>query len=196
MNGYFTEKCAAAMGMCYNSRRKEVEKMRSKDSLQGLTKTAMMAAVVFVSIYLFKIPVPNGYVHLGDCMIFIGVLLLGKKRGALAGGIGAAFSDLLAGYMFWVFPTFFIKYIMAMVMGFFAERILPEQKWGWLLGAVAGGIIQIVLYATVECSMFGLAYSIVNVPANALQTGVGVLLAGVLVALFRKSGIWIRLKEI
>ena len=52
---------------------------------RNLTKTAMMAAIVFVGIYLIKVPVPNGYTHLGDCFIFLGVLLLDRKRGAQAG---------------------------------------------------------------------------------------------------------------
>ena len=84
---------------CYDtikSQKKEKVVLHMKDSSIGsLTKTAMMAAIVFVGIYLIKVPVPNGYTHLGDCFIFLGVLLLGTKRGALAGAIGAAASDVL-----------------------------------------------------------------------------------------------------
>ena len=75
-------------------------------SRKNLTKTAMMAAIVFVGIYLIKIPIPNGYTHLGDCFIFLGVLLLGTKRGSLAGAIGAAASDVLGGYMHWADAQF------------------------------------------------------------------------------------------
>ena len=88
--------------------------MRTKE----LTKTAVMAALVFVAIYVLKIPGPNGYSHLGDCMILISVLLLGGRKGAWAGGIGAALADLLGGYMQWVLPTFLIKAFMALIMGY------------------------------------------------------------------------------
>ena len=61
-------------------------------------------------------------------MILIGVLTLGGKKGAIAGGIGAALADFIGGYMQWVFPTLIIKFLMAIVMGLFIEKILPELK--------------------------------------------------------------------
>ena len=68
-------------------------------SVKDITKTAMMAAITFIGIYTVKIPSLHGYSHMGDCMIFLSVLILGTRKGALAGGIGAALSDLLGGYM-------------------------------------------------------------------------------------------------
>ena len=91
-------------------------------SVKDITKTAMMAAITFIGIYTVKIPSLHGYSHMGDCMIFLSVLILGTRKGALAGGIGAALSDLLGGYMHWVIPTFIIKYIMATVMGLFIDN--------------------------------------------------------------------------
>ena len=170
--------------------------MRSDVSMKVLTKMAMMAAITFVGIYTVKIPVPNGYVHIGDCMVFLSVLILGAKRGALAGGIGAAASDLLAGYAHWVFPTFIIKFIMAFLMGMFVEKWMPKVKWNWLIGAVVGGAVQIFLYFLADTVMFGVAMGIVDIPGNTVQTIAGIILTGVLVGMFRKSGILDRLKEI
>ena len=57
---------------------------------RSITATALMAALVFAGTYFFKIPSPfGGYAHLGDCMIILGVCLLGTTRGMLAGAIGA-----------------------------------------------------------------------------------------------------------
>ena len=84
-----------------------------------ITKIAMMAALVFIATYSLKVPSLHGYTHLGDCMIFISVLLLGGKKGAIAGGIGASLADLVGGYMVWIVPTFFIKFVMACIMGLF-----------------------------------------------------------------------------
>ena len=100
---------------------------------KDITKIAIMAALVFVATYLIKIPSLNGYVHLGDSMIFIAVLLLGSKKGALAGGLGAALCDLLSGYMQYVIPTFFIKLIMALIMGVIAEKLILKQNLAGLL---------------------------------------------------------------
>lgn len=96
-----------------------------------------MAALVFIAIYVLKIPALNGYAHLGDCMILISVLLLGGKKGALAGGIGAALADLLGGYMQWVLPTFLIKAVMALIMGYVIDKW--HHNGNWLAGAVLGG---------------------------------------------------------
>ena len=55
-----------------------------------VTATALMAALVFAGTYFFKIPSPfGGYAHLGDCMIILGVCVLGMTRGMLAAAIGA-----------------------------------------------------------------------------------------------------------
>ena len=97
-----------------------------------IAKCGLMAALTFIFTYTFKIPSPNGYTHLGDCFVLLGVLVLGRKKGALAGGIGAALSDLLGGYMVWVLPTFFIKAIMAYVMGTIVEKVMPENKFNYI----------------------------------------------------------------
>ena len=55
-------------------------------SVKDITKTAMMAAITFIGIYTVKIPSLHGYSHMGDCMIFLSVLILGTRKGALAGG--------------------------------------------------------------------------------------------------------------
>ncbi|MFQ9127709.1 MAG: ECF transporter S component [Butyricicoccaceae bacterium] len=87
--------------------------------LKRIVRIAMMAALIFAGTYTFKIPIAitGGYTHLGDCAIFVGVMLLGRKDGALAAALGAALSDLLSGAMLWVLPTFIIKGIVALIAG-------------------------------------------------------------------------------
>ena len=55
-----------------------------------LVMTGLMMCLVMVATMFIKIPIPmtQGYVHLGDSMIFLAVLILGKKYGAAAAGIG------------------------------------------------------------------------------------------------------------
>lgn len=169
--------------------------MKNSYSNRELTKMAMMAAITFIGVYAVKIPSPHGYSHMGDCMIFLSVLLLGTRKGALAGGIGAALSDLLGGYMQWVFPTFFIKYIMACIMGLFIDKIMPNAKWNWFIGSVVGGIVQILLYTMAKVALFDWAYAITSVPGLTSQTITGIVLGAVLVTLFSKAGVMERLKE-
>ena len=61
-------------------------------NVRAITFTAVMAALVFVFTYTFKIPFVNGYTHIGDSMIFLAIVFLGWKKAPLAAGIGAAFA--------------------------------------------------------------------------------------------------------
>ncbi|MCI1958521.1 MAG: ECF transporter S component [Clostridia bacterium] len=160
-----------------------------KANIKIITKTALMAALVFLATYILKIPLLFGYTHLGDCMIFIGVIILGSKRGAFAGGVGAALADLAGGYPQWILPTFIIKFIMAFTMGIFIEKLMPKFKYNYIVGSVAGGIMQIIGYTAVQCFYYGRANAIVNIPPLLLQTVSGIVIAAIFVAILGASGI-------
>ncbi len=83
----------------------------STDWLIKIIYTGLMTALVLIATLFFKIPVPftNGYVHLGDSMIFVAAIILGWKGGAFAAGVGSAFADILGGYTHWALPTLIIK---------------------------------------------------------------------------------------
>ncbi|NLT95959.1 MAG: ECF transporter S component [Clostridia bacterium] len=87
-----------------------------------ITFGGLMIALVYVTTFSIKIPVPftQGYIHAGDSMIFIAAILLGWKYGALAGGIGSALADILGGYANWALPTLIIKSIMGAAVGWIA----------------------------------------------------------------------------
>lgn len=163
---------------------------------KDLTKVALMSALVCLATYVLKIPTANGYTHLGDSMIFISVLILGWKKGSLAGGLGAALADFIGGYMQWVLPTFFIKIIMGIIIGLIAEKLLFNFKHGWIIGAIVGGIFQIAAYTLVKVPLFGVAYALSTFPALTAQTISGIAIAGVLVSTLLVSGTINKLKEI
>ena len=100
--------------------------------LKRIVRIAMMAALIFAGTYTFKIPIAitGGYTHLGDCAIFVGVILLGRKDGALAAALGAALSDLLSGAMLWVMPPFLITATMALIMALAVDKLMPEHRSG------------------------------------------------------------------
>ena len=74
--------------------------LQEKNKTTMIVMTAMMMGLIMVMTYIPKVPVPatQGYVHLGDCMIFFGVLLLGWKYGAVAAGLGSVLADVLGSY--------------------------------------------------------------------------------------------------
>lgn len=144
---------------------------------KALVMTALMAALIFIATYLIRIPNPatGGYSHLGDCMIFLAVVLLGKKHGAAAAAIGGALSDLLAGAAVWIAPTLVIKFIMAFIMGTIIQKDPLNHKLQ-LAGAAAGGVFQIVAYTLVKIVLIGAGPAVMSIPNVSIQTAVGIVI--------------------
>lgn len=77
-----------------------------------LCLTAVLAAFVFIMTFLPKIPIPLGYAHLGDAVIYLLVLFIGRKEACFAASIGSALADLIGGFPIWIIPTLIIKWVM------------------------------------------------------------------------------------
>lgn len=159
---------------------------KSNVSTKDITLVGLMAALVFVGTYYFKIPLAFGYTHLGDCMIILAIGLFGTKKGALAGSIGAGLSDLLGGYFVWVLPTVFIKGIWALIAGTIAFKLLPNKKYNVLIGSIIGGLFHILLYTLVKIPLFGLEYALTGIPGISGQTIAGIVLGNILYLLMKK----------
>lgn len=157
-----------------------MEKNIKPNSIQSLTILGLLIALVAVSTMVIKIPTfsTEGYIHLGDSMIFLAAVMFGKKKGAIAGGLGSAMADLLLGYTHWILPTLIIKTLMGYGVGIIADQesnnlINLRNSVALVLGAswmvlgyfVAGGIMK-----------GSFLISAASVPANLIQGFVGALL--------------------
>lgn len=161
-------------------------------NIKQMVYTSLLAALVCVATFTIKVPsvVTNGYVHLGDGFIFIAVILLGRKSGALAGSIGASLADLLGGYSHYAIPTFIIKGIMALIMGYVINKMSKDSKLSWVVGAALGSIWQIAAYYVVGSVMMGSFIStIMDIPGNAIQSIVGIIVAVIFVLAFKNTSI-------
>ena len=168
---------------------------KRKFNVKAICVTAVMAALIFVFTYTFKIPLGTGYTHLGDVMIFLSLLLLGSKKSCFAAGVGAALADLIGGYAQWVVPTFFIKLIMVMICGLFTEKFIKNKTIGYVVGAVLGGLFQIGAYTAVKVVLFDKAYALTTFPELALQTAVGIVVAIVIITIFNKTKVTGKLRK-
>ncbi|MCQ4725550.1 ECF transporter S component [Anaerotignum faecicola] len=157
-------------------------------TVNDITKISIMAALIFIATYFIKIPSINGYSHLGDSMILISVLMLGGRKGAFASAVGASFADIIGGYMQWAVPTFFIKFMLALIMGAFISKIMPKAKLNWLVGAVCGGIFQIFAYTAVKILYYGFAQAMVMTPGLLVQTSASIIITAVFVGALKSSG--------
>lgn len=113
-----------------------------------IIQVGMMAAITYVSTLMFHIPSFMGVVHLGDSMIFLAAILLGKKKAAASSAIGMALFDILTGYGHWAPFTFVIKGVMGYISGSIAYREGHNGKniWNNLFAFSVAGIFMIAAY--------------------------------------------------
>ena len=158
-------------------------------STYKLVYTSLMICAVLLGTVIFRIPIPmtQGYVHLGDTMIFLGVLLLGKKEGAAAAGLGSALADILGGYAFWAPWTLLIKIAMAYISGFLIEKAeLPKHAGSsrkrelavLIPSMTAGGLVMCAGYLAAERIMYGSW----TIAALSLPWNIGQFVTGIVVA--------------
>ena len=165
--------------------------MAGTEKTKTIVLTGLMMCLVLTATYFLKIATPfQGYVHMGDAMIFLSVLVLGKKNGALAAGIGSALADLLGGYVAFIPWTLVIKALMAYIMGLFIEIMVKKHKTNLKIGGVPvielvgmfiAGAVMVVGYAFADAFIAGNWYTgILSMPANCGQFLTGIIVAGVL----------------
>lgn len=153
--------------------------------IKNLVLAALMSALVLVATSFIKLPVPvtNGYIHLGDGFILLGVAVLGPW-GVAAAALGSALADLMGGYVMYILPTALIKGAMALVA-------LPFMKKSnnWLMaaaGCVLAELVMVAGYCLAETFMYGWAAAISAVGPNLVQAAGGVAVAMVLMPVFNR----------
>lgn len=86
----------------------------------------VMAALSFVAYEFFRIPNVLGMgssFHLGNTFTALTALLLDGVSGGLAGAIGLAMADIVAGDVGYAVTTFLLKLIIGLVCGTVAHRV-------------------------------------------------------------------------
>ena len=142
-------------------------KMTTKElCIQGL-----LTALVTVCTMVFQIPVSatQGYIHLGDALIYLAACLLPVPYAAAAAAVGAGLADLLTAPM-WVLPTLVIKAVLVLFFTSKSERILCPRNWA---AVVAAGLFSPAAYALANCVMAGTMTAFLPQFLGTLVQGIG-----------------------
>lgn len=154
---------------------------RNQDNgLRELSLTALFMALILVSTLTIRIPIPltQGYVHLGDAMIYLGVCFLSRRNAVIAASIGSAMADIMSGYAMWVPWTLVVKAIMA----FLTATIFRIHGSGDnnnrlrdITAMTAGGLFMTFGYFIAEAIMYGNPMTaLLGVPWNIGQFAIGI----------------------
>lgn len=166
----------------------EINNLKVKDMVQ----VSLMACIVYISTAIINIPTPGifkGVVHLGDSMVLLGAILLGRKKGFFAAAIGMCLFDMLSPYIIWAPFTFFIKGFMAWIAATIAYRkgnngerfmnnvfaFVVACIWMVLAYYVAGALMMYFMANIGFTKAFVL--SAAEIPGNIAQSLVGMAIA-------------------
>jgi uncharacterized membrane protein len=157
-----------------------------------IVMAALLTALTCVATLIIKIPSPmKGYINLGDCIVLVSGWILSPAWGFLTAGLGSALADVVSGYVFYAPATFLIKGFMA-VVALLLFKLLHnrcENLASRIISGIAAEMVMIAGYFVFEGFMYGFGPSIVNIPANAVQGVVGILIGVLLMNFFEKSKI-------
>ncbi|MGI6732116.1 MAG: ECF transporter S component [Anaerovoracaceae bacterium] len=163
--------------------------MSNQEKTNRIILTGVMMALIIVATMLIRIPIPfsSGYVHLGDAMVFLSVLILGWRYAAIAAGIGSLLADVMVGAAIWAPWTLVIKACMAIIMGMFIKKAMKGNAgtlFGMplyhLVGMIFAGIFMVAGYYLAEGVIYGnFVVPVLSIPWNVGQFIVGLGVASI-----------------
>ncbi len=158
---------------------------------------AVLTALITVATAVISIPLPTGYVHLGDGLVLLAGWLLGPIWGTAAAGLGSALADLFLGYALYAPGTFVVKALSAAVCALlvaFVGKTMRNSFVPLCVGSIAAELCMAVGYFLYESLFLGVgAAALASVPGNLMQGLSGVIVFCILVVLFQKYRISDRL---
>ncbi len=155
--------------------------MKSKIRIKPLKNfilASLFTAMATVLTLCLKIPANNGYIHLGDSVIFLAACFLPKSLAVLIAGLSGALADTLGGYAVYVLPTFIIKALLTLAFDNTSKKILTVKNSVAVLFASAITIVgyyitEVVIISASSGQFFGfsaLTAALYTIPSSIIQS--------------------------
>ena len=138
---------------------------------------AVTTALVAVFTIAIRIPTPlGGYVSLCDVAVTFVSYTFGPITGLIAGGLGTAIADLVGGFGQWAPVSFVVHGLEALIIALIV-RINPDSLFYRIVSALVAVVIVAGGYFLLTGAfLVGFGAALPEVPANIVQSAVGVLL--------------------
>ena len=147
--------------------------MRKRDSLYKLTYTAIFSAIILLSTMLIKFStgMGEGYIHFGDCFIYLTACVLPFPYCLIAAALGGAFADILGGFAVWAIPTAIIKALIAIPFMLMCRKNKTQKilsvKTAFM--PIISGLISMLGYFITECVLYSTASATLSIVGNTIQ---------------------------
>lgn len=149
--------------------------------------SAMFAALVFVATFLVKVPLPIGYVHIGDGIVFLASALLPLPYAMVASAVGVGLADLCSGYAIYIPITVIIRILTVL----FFSRKKQMLSWHNIIALAASIVLCAVGYWAFEAIFVyesGLA-ALAGLPFNIAQSALGAI---IYIIVSKAAGKWLK----
>ncbi|HEK9786110.1 TPA: ECF transporter S component [Streptococcus equi subsp. equi] len=116
---------------------------------------SLFAALIFISVELLRIPVGAQFIHLGNALVVVAVLLYGARRAALVAAIGLGLFDMINGYAAVVWITVLKALVVCYLLHVIYEKLLKSVDKPMiivaigLLAAAAKLVMNLVKYSLI-----------------------------------------------
>ena len=132
------------------------------DKTRELVVLSLYAALIIVSVQFIRIPFGPQFVHLGNALVVIAVLIFGSKKGALVATVGLGLFDIFNGYAAEVWITILESLIVCLVLYLVFEKLLKSND------KMANIIIIGVIAAVTKIILNFIKYTIINTAVASL----------------------------
>ena len=169
-------------------------------NLKTIVTAGFFAAVTFLGIQMFRIPLPAAvgtpFVHFGHIFVVLGVLLQGGKKGAVSGTIGLVLFDLLNGYVQAIPQVFIETIVKCLILGAILKHFVKgkdDKKTEYravtigvfvyaVMNIVMGTITLLIAGSGVNAALLG---ALTSIPATVINAA---FMVGVVLLIYRPIG--------
>ena len=130
--------------------------------------SGVFTALVFVVTAYLHIPTINGYIHVGDGLIYLAACLLPCQYAILVGAVGALLADCLTGFAIWAPGSVIIKALTVLLFTNKGKKIMSLHNCLVLLPAALVCAVGYYLYESLIYMNF--VSSLVGIPASLAQS--------------------------
>jgi len=160
-----------------------------RNEIRKIAYGGVLTALVLVSTMFLKVPNGfQGYINLGDGVIFASALILGPFAG-LVGALGSALADVFTAYAIYAPGTFLIKGAMGLVAGIL---LLKTKSKSFLSKGFIFLLCEVIMvggYFLYEILLFDLTIAIPSIFPNIIQAIAGITLGLAAVPIVRAINI-------
>lgn len=144
-----------------------MERRKSREHLKNMLMTALFAAMIYVVTSFVKIPTYQGYIHVGDGIMYLAAALLPMPYSIAAAAIGGGLADYLSGFAVWVMPTVLIKSAEAAMFTSGQSKTVNKHN---MIAVILSSVVCVAGYWLAEGLIYGnFTAALAGIPTNFIQ---------------------------